>query len=89
MRTLSSVAFNCRVTKIVMNSGSELSEFEPVSQMSQVSRVVIIIVQMVKTVKNVQIVESCQNGVKNVNIVIIFFFLQTCQKFHLQKMVLS
>ena len=27
LRMLSSVAFNCQVTKIVMNSGSQLSEF--------------------------------------------------------------
>ena len=36
---LSSVTINCQVTKIVMNSGSQLSELYSVSQMSQVSRI--------------------------------------------------
>ena len=32
---LSSVTINCQVTKIVINPGSQLSVFSPVSQMSQ------------------------------------------------------
>merc|ERR1711989_221470 len=40
LRMLSSVTLDCQVTKIVMNSGSQLS----VSQMSQVSRIVFVIV---------------------------------------------
>ena len=39
LRMLSSVTINCQVTKIVMNSGSQLSELYSVSQMSQVSRI--------------------------------------------------
>ena len=40
LRMLSSVTLKCQVTKIVMNSGSQLS----VSQMSQVSMIVFVIV---------------------------------------------
>ena len=36
LRMLSSVTLNCQVTKIVMNSGSQLSEMYSVSQMSKV-----------------------------------------------------
>ena len=36
LRMLSSVTINCQVTKIFMNSGSQLSELLSVSQMSQV-----------------------------------------------------
>ena len=36
---LSSVTINCQVTKIVMNSDSQLSELYSVSQMSHVSRI--------------------------------------------------
>ena len=39
LRMLSSVTINCQVTKIVMNSGFQLSELLSVSQMSQVSRI--------------------------------------------------
>ena len=39
LRMLSSVTIDCQVTKIVMNSGSQLSELYSVSQMSQVSRI--------------------------------------------------
>ena len=39
LRMLSSVTLNCQVTKIVMNSGSQLSEMQSVSQMSQVTRI--------------------------------------------------
>ena len=35
LRMLSSVTINCRITKIVMNPGSQLSELKSVSQMSQ------------------------------------------------------
>ena len=41
---LSSVTLNCQATKIVMNSGSQLSELQLVSQMSQVSGIVIVFV---------------------------------------------
>ena len=47
LRMLSSVTLDCQVTNIVMNSGSQLSEFESVSQISQVSRIVFVIVQIV------------------------------------------
>ena len=40
LRMLSSVTINCQLTKIVMNSGSQLSELLSVSQMSLVSRIV-------------------------------------------------
>ena len=33
LRMLSSVTINCQATMIVMNSGSQMSEFKPVSQM--------------------------------------------------------
>ena len=33
LRMLSTVTLNCQVTKIVMNSGSQLSELQPVSQL--------------------------------------------------------
>ena len=39
---LSTVTLNCQVTKIVMNSGSQLSELQSVSQMSQVCRIVLV-----------------------------------------------
>ena len=39
LQILSSVTLNCQVTKIVMNSGSQLSEMQSVSQMSQVTRI--------------------------------------------------
>ena len=45
LRMLSSVTLNCQITKIVMNSCSQLSELQSVSQMSQIPRIV------VKTVK--------------------------------------
>ena len=52
LRLLSSVTINCQVTKIVMNS---------VSQMSKVSRIVFLIVKMAKTfVWIVKIVVNCQ-----------------------------
>ena len=35
LRMLSSVTLNCQVKKIVMTSGSQLSEIQPVSQMSK------------------------------------------------------
>ena len=35
---LSTVTLNCQITKIVMNSGSQLSELQSVFQMSQVCR---------------------------------------------------
>ena len=38
---LSTVTLNCQVTKVVMNSGSQLSELQIVSQMSQVCRIVL------------------------------------------------
>ena len=38
---LSTVTLNCQVTKVVMNSGSQLSELQTVSQMSQVCRIVL------------------------------------------------
>ena len=41
---LSSVTLNCQATKVVMNSGSQLSELKFVSQMSQVSGIVFVIV---------------------------------------------
>ena len=37
----STVTLNCQVTKVVMNSGSQLSELQTVSQMSQVCRIVL------------------------------------------------
>ena len=39
LRMLSTVTLNCQVTKIVLNSGSQLSELQSVSQMSQVCRI--------------------------------------------------
>merc|ERR1712037_1033339 len=36
LRMLSSVTINCQITKIVMNSGSQLPELQTVSQMSKV-----------------------------------------------------
>ena len=36
LRMLSSVTIDCQITKIVMDSGSQLSELLSVSQMSQV-----------------------------------------------------
>ena len=44
LRMLSSVTLNCQATKIVMKSGSQLSELWLVSQMSQVSGIVYVIV---------------------------------------------
>ena len=44
LRMLSSVTLNCQATKIVVNSGSQLSELELVSQMSQVSGIVYVFV---------------------------------------------
>ena len=41
LRILSTVTLNCQVTKVVMNSGSQLSELQTVSQMSQVCRIVL------------------------------------------------
>ena len=41
---LFSVTLHCQVTKIVMNSGSQLSELKLVSQMSQDSGIVIVFV---------------------------------------------
>ena len=46
-RMLSSVTLNCQATKIVMNSGSQLSELELVSQMSQVSGIVFVTVPVI------------------------------------------
>ena len=40
LQMLSSVTLNCQATKIVMKSGSQLSELLLVSQMSQVSGIV-------------------------------------------------
>jgi len=37
---LSTVTLDCQVTKIVMNSGSQLQESQLVSQMTQVSSIV-------------------------------------------------
>ena len=39
LRMLSTVTLYCQVTKIVMNSGSQLSDLKSVSQRSQVSRI--------------------------------------------------
>ena len=44
LRMLSSFTLNCQASKIVMNSGSQLSELKLVSQMSQVSGIVFVIV---------------------------------------------
>ena len=44
LRMLSSVALNCQARKIVMKSGSQLSELWSVSQMWQVSGIVYVIV---------------------------------------------
>ena len=44
MRMLSIVTLNCHVTKIVINSGSQLSELYAVTQRSQVPRIVFVIV---------------------------------------------
>ena len=44
LRMLSSVALNCQATKIVIKSGSQLSELWSVSQMWQVSGIVYVIV---------------------------------------------
>ena len=44
LRMLSTVTLNFQVTKIVMNSGSQLSELELVSQLSQVSKIFFAIV---------------------------------------------
>ena len=41
---LSSVTLNCQATKILMNSGSQLSKLKLVSQMSQVHGIVYVIV---------------------------------------------
>ena len=41
---LSSDTVNCQATKIVMNSGSQLSALDLVSQMSQVSRILFVFV---------------------------------------------
>ena len=43
LRMLSSVTLNCQVTKIVMDSGSQLKELQSVSEMSQVRRNVFVI----------------------------------------------
>ena len=48
LRMLSTVTLNFHVTKIVMNSGSQLSELYSVSHMSQVSWIVFAIVKIVK-----------------------------------------
>ena len=39
LQMLSSVTLNCQITKIVMNSASQLSEMQSVSHMSQVTRI--------------------------------------------------
>ena len=45
---LSSVNLNCQVTKIVMNSGSQLSEWQSMSQRPQVLRIIIVIVKIIQ-----------------------------------------
>ena len=53
LRMLSSVTLNCQVTMIVMNSGSQSSELQSVSQMSQVSKTVFSkLSKIVSVVKN-------------------------------------
>ena len=60
LRMLSSVTINCQVTKIVMNSGSQLSELSvSVSQMSLVSRIVFFIVKIILNGKSNCL--NCQN----------------------------
>ena len=58
---LSSVTLNRQATKIVMNSGSQLSELQLVSQMSQVSGIVIVFVFVFVFVFVIQflLVRSC------------------------------
>ena len=61
LRTLPSVTLNCQVTKIVMNSGSQLSELKSMSQRPQVSRIinVIVIIQNCKKLKKIQKCHNC------------------------------
>ena len=69
LQILSSVTIDCQVPKIVMNSGSQLSELQSVSQMSQVSRTVFSklskIVFIVSVVKNYQKLPKIAKIVKN------------------------
>ena len=60
LRMLSSVTLNCQATKIV-NSGSQLSELQLVSQMPQVSGIVIVFVFVFVFVFVIQflLVRSC------------------------------
>ena len=66
---LSSVTINCQVTKIVMNSGSQLSELYSVSQMAQVF-------ENVKMVKNC----NCQNGKEYQNCITTTQFVKKLSK---------
>ena len=50
LRMLSSVTINCRITKIVMNSDSQLSELLSVSQMSQVSGLSLLLLSIIVTI---------------------------------------
>ena len=50
LRMLSSDTLNCQATKIVMKSGSQLSELRLVSQMTQVSGIVNVIVFVIAVV---------------------------------------
>ena len=59
LRMLSSVTINCQITKIVMNSGSQLSELYSMYKRSQVFRIII-----VKIIKNCK---KCQNYKKKMS----------------------
>ena len=59
LQMLSSVTLNCQATKIVMNSGSQLSELYLVSQMSKVSSIVFVIVFVFTFVILFLLVMSC------------------------------
>ena len=50
LRMLSSVTINCQITKIVMISGSQLSELLSVSQMSQVSGLSLLLLSIIVTI---------------------------------------
>ena len=50
LRMLSSVTINCQITKIVMVSGSQLSELLSVSQMSQVSGLSLLLLSIIVTI---------------------------------------
>ena len=69
LRMLSTVTVDCQVTKIAMNSGSQLSELQSVSHMSQVSKIVFLCQvmsshhsdQMSQRSQVCRIVPYCQN----------------------------